>query len=235
MRLRAVLGALALALLLAGCGLTTVTEEPEVPVPEDRDTGDTAAGKPETGTVPEEAAETETASAQGSPALPESPVLPQVPAASEPGETVPERAAYVCYDGLYSVDYDPRVFTPGPAGGADLVRSDGTAVFFARLASPELTETWLAGMDEKSQYQVYLSFEGHTGKAAGCPFRAIVYQDETAWHAEAVVELGRDRGTEALPMYAVYFTCDGPSRQAVWTDGVETFLASLRLGEPGRE
>ena len=79
-----------------------------------------------------------------------------------------------------------------------------------------------------------MSFESFTEQAAGYPVRAVVYQDETAWHAEAVVELREDRGSPTLPMYAVYFTCDGPSRQAVWTDGVEAFLSTLRLGAPGQ-
>ena len=75
------------------------------------------------------------------------------------------------------------------------------------------------------------SYKSYTEKAAGYPVQAIVYQDETTWHSEAVVDLGEDRGTEALPMHAIYITCHGPTRDAVWADGAKVFLDTLRLGK----
>lgn len=227
--------ALALGLTLAGCGRTTM----EVPADQGSDPAEaeTEKPRPETGMVPAADVEDPEDGTEGAaaPQLPapaaSSPAAPSAPEPRDETEELPDSLPYVCYDGLYTVDYDPHVFTPGPSGGADLVKGDGTEAFFARLTSQALIDTWLAGMEEKGQYQQYLSYESHTERAAGFPVSAIVYRDETAWHAEAVVELGEDRGSEALPMYAVYFTCDGPSRDAVWTDGVRAFLSTLRLGE----
>ena len=228
--MKRVLWGLALVLILAGCGTVTV-ETPQENIP-----GETEPVTPqvETGMVPEAENEAGTEEEPAEAAAPQLPPAPAAPSKTEPQEApedLPDSLTYVCYDGLYAVDYDPHVFTPGPAGGADLVKEDGTEVFFARLTSQALIDTWLAGMEEKGQDQHYLSFEGHTERAAGNPVTAIVYQDETGWHAEAVVELGEDRGTGDLPMYAVYLTCNGPSREAVWTDGVKAFLSTLRLGE----
>jgi hypothetical protein len=115
-------------------------------------------------------------------------------------------------------------------GGADREKSDGTSVFFARMGTRELAETWKTGMEEKAQDPLLLAWEKHDTAAAGCPVLAVVCQDEDGWYAEAVVDLGRDRGTDDLPMYAVYLTCHGPSRDAVWTDGIKVFLNTLRLG-----
>ena len=231
---------LAVVLVLSSCDVATV----EVSGSRDDGPADTevAVPRPETGMVPaaeDEEAPQETPAEAPPPPSP-APAAPSPAPAAAPGEPeapqepedMPDSADYVCYDGLYYVDYDPHDFTPGPAGGADLVKNDGTEIFFARLDSPELTETWLAGMEEKGLYQVYQSYEGHSEQAAGYPVTAIVYQDETAWHAEAVVELDEDRGTGDLPMYAIYLTAHGPSREAVWTDGVKTFLGTLQLGAP---
>ena len=151
----------------------------------------------------------------------------------DPAPAVPESAITTlpCYDGLYYVDYDPRVFTPGSAGGPDLVKADGTQVWLARLASRDLMDAWLAGMEEKSQYPEYLSWETFQEEAADCPARSILYEDETGWHAETVVDLGTGRGTAQVPMYAVYITCQGPTRESVWTEGVQALLPTLRLAE----
>ncbi len=65
----------------------------------------------------------------------------------------------------------------------------------------------------------------------GCPARSILYEDETGWHAETVVDLGTGRGTAQVPMYAVYITCQGPTRTSVWTEGVMALLPTLRLAE----
>lgn len=228
---------LTLGLTLAGCGAVTT----EVSEPRDDSPADTEVTVPqlETGMVPaaeeEEPPEEAPAEAPQLPAPPgTAPAAPAAPGTSAPRqEQAPpaDSAVYTCYDGLYYVRYDPLDFTPGPAGGADLVKTDGTEVFFARLGSQALTETWLAGMEEKRQDPLYLRFDSYTEQAAGYPVRAVVYQDETRWHAEAVVELGEDRGSAALPMYAVYLTAHGPDRDAVWTDGVRAFLDTLQVGE----
>ena len=201
-------------------------ETGEVPAPEEAPAGDDEATKPVPPSAPAES-------------KPATPGKTGAETAEETPETQPaktgttsRRTTYPCYGGLYYVDYDPQLYSPGSAGGADLVREDGTSVWFARLATRELTDTWLAGLEEKIKSQEYLSCEGHSDTAAGCPVRAVVYQDEEGWHAEAVVDLGEDRGSEALPMYAVYLTAQGPSRQSVWTEGVNVFLNTLRLGEP---
>lgn len=185
------------------------------------------------------------------PQRPQTPQKPEIPAdtAQKPGQDpadspeadqpapagpAPQEAPLTtlsCYGGLYYVDYDPQVFSPGPTGGADLVKEDGTQVWFARLSSRDLMNTWLAGMKEKGAYQDYRSFESHSDEIIGFPAQSIVYQDDAGWHAETILDLGRNRGTGSLPLFAIYLTCDGPSRDAVWTDGLAAFLFTLRLGE----
>ena len=146
-------------------------------------------------------------------------------------EVPPVRTTCSCYDGLYYVDYDPRIFTPAPTGGADLLKDDGTALFFSRLSTKKLAADWLISLREKESYPEYQSFRSYTEDAAGYVAKAAVYQDDRGWHAEAVIDLGEDRGREGMPMYAVYLTAMGPSKDAVWTDGLQAILPTLRLGE----
>ncbi len=154
-------------------------------------------------------------------------------AAAEPQEpeAPPVLTTCSCYDGLYYVDYDPRVFTPAPTGGADLVKDDGTELFFSRLSDKKLTADWLISLREKENYPEYQSFQSYTEEAAGYKAKAAVYQDDGGWHAEAVIDLGEDRGREGMSMYAVYLTAAGPSKDAVWADGLKSILPTLRLGE----
>ena len=179
--------------------------------------------------------------------LPQAPHLPQAEtqqpsAASQedpptdgqgdaPEEDLNSVSTYPCYEGLYYVDYNPQIFTPGPVGGPDLTKEDGTQLWLARIETRDLTDLWMAGMEEKRSYPQYLSFEDFSDTVAGYPLRAIVYQDEKLWHAEALMDLGEDKGTSSLPLYAVYLTCSGPTRQSVWDDGMEDILPTLRLGD----
>ena len=153
-------------------------------------------------------------------------------AAPQEPEAPPVRTTCSCYDGLYYVDYDPQVFTPAPTGGADLVKEDGTALFFSRLSTKKLAADWLLSLREKENYPEYQSFESFTEDAAGYVAKAAVYQDEGGWHAEAVIDLGEDRGREGMPMYAIYLTAAGPSKDSVWADGLQAILPTLRLGKP---
>ena len=161
----------------------------------------------------------------------EAPAQEEAPSAQETGAP-PVRTTYPCYDGLYYVDYDPRIFSTGAPGGADLVKDDGTTLYFSRLSTRKLTADWLVSLQEKESYPEYQSFERFTEEAAGYMAKAIVYQDSKGWHAEAVIDLGEDRGREGLPMYAIYLTAAGASMDSVWTDGLHAILPTLRLGEP---
>ena len=157
---------------------------------------------------------------------------PEEASASQETEVPPARTTCSCYDGLYYVDYDPRVFIPGRTGGADLVKDDGTLLFFSRLSTKKLTADWLVSLREKESYPENQSFQSYTEDAAGYVAKAIVYQDDKGWHAETVIDLGEDRGREGFPMYAIYLTASGSSEESVWTDGLKAVLPTLRLGEP---
>lgn len=176
----------------------------------------------------ESAAEPETAEPDviGEEQTGEEATAPQEPAVP------PVRTTCSCYDGLYYVDYDPRTFTPAPTGGADLVKDDGTSLYFSRLSTKKLTADWLVSLREKENYPEYQSFQSYTEDAAGYVAKAAVYQNDGGWHAEAVIDLGEDRGREGLPMYAIYLTAAGPSEKSVWSDGLLAILPTLRLGEP---
>ena len=194
-------------------GVTYKTEKPEVPA----EPADNASGEKPEATEPASAGE-------GQPA--------EEAAAPRETDVPPVRTTCSCYDGLYYVDYDPMAFTPGQTGGADLVKEDGTILYLSRLSTKKLTADWLNSLREKESYPEYQSFKSYTEDAAGYKAKAAVYQDDKGWHAEAVIDLGEDRGREGLPMYAVYLTAAGPSESSVWTDGLKAILPTLRLGEP---
>lgn len=145
-------------------------------------------------------------------------------------EAEPPVTTFACYGGLYYIDYPVGRFQPGPQGSADLWAEDGTQLWFSRLATQELVDTWLAGFAEKGAGQQYLSYEGHSWTVNGSPAQSIVYQDQEGWHAEAILSFGNDRGTSDLPMYAAYVVISGREREAVWNGTIRDILNSLRLG-----
>lgn len=137
---------------------------------------------------------------------------------------------YPCYDGLYYVEYDPQVFTPGPTGGADLVRQDGTQIWLSRLTTRALRDTWLAGLEAKATDPEYADLETRARQAGEYPAHVVFYPEANGWTAEAIVDLGADRGRENSPLYAVTVTVRGPTRQAVWAEGMQPMLDTFRLG-----
>ena len=137
---------------------------------------------------------------------------------------------YPCYDGLFYVEYDPQVFTPGPTGGADLVKADGTQIWLARLTTRALRDTWLAGLEAKAADPEYTDLESRARQAGEYPAHVVFYPEANGWTAEAIVDLGADRGREDSPLYAVTITVRGPTRQAVWAEGMQPMLDTFRLG-----
>ncbi len=138
-------------------------------------------------------------------------------------------ATFTCYGDLYAVRYPTERFHPDPAGLSDLYSDDDTKGWVTRLGSQEQVTQWLAGFDEKAAAEGVTDYQSLDLTVAGYPARAIVYQDETGWNSEVLVNFAQDLGSDAYPMYAAYLYFTGPTYLAVWSEDIQTIVGSLTL------
>lgn len=138
-------------------------------------------------------------------------------------------ATFTCYGGLYSVRYASDVFQPDPAGLSDLYTDDGTKGWITKLDSAERVTEWLASFDAKGTSETVTDYQTMDLTVAGYSARAIVYQDETGWDSEVLVNFGKDLGNDTYPMYAAYLYFTGPTYLSVWSEDVQAIVNSLTL------
>ena len=138
-------------------------------------------------------------------------------------------ATFTCYGGLYSVRYASDVFQPDPAGLSDLYTGDGTKGWITKLDSEERVTEWLASFDAKGTSETVTDYQTLDLTVAGYSARAIVYQDETGWNSEVLVNFGKDLGNDTYPMYASYLYFTGPTYLSVWSEDVQAIVNSLTL------
>lgn len=138
-------------------------------------------------------------------------------------------ATFTCYGGLYSVRYASDVFQPDPAGLSDLYTDDGTKGWITKLDSEERVTEWLASFDAKGTSETVTDYQTRDLTVAGYSARAIVYQDETGWNSEVLVNFGKDLGNDTYPMYAAYLYFTGPTYLSVWSEDVQAIVNSLTL------
>ena len=138
-------------------------------------------------------------------------------------------ATFTCYGGLYSVRYASDVFQPDPAGLSALSTGDGTKGWITKLDSEERVTEWLASFDAKGTSETVTDYQPLDLTVAGYSARAIVYQDETGWNSEVLVNFGEDLGSDTYPMYAAYLYFTGPTYLSVWSEDVQAIVNSLTL------
>lgn len=131
--------------------------------------------------------------------------------------------------GLYYVDYDPTVFQADPSRLADL-KGDGVEGWIAKLGDPDLVAQWLEAFTARRSDGTSMNYENRELTVAGYPATAIVYQNDTGWHSEILVNFGEDKGREDQNMWAAYLCFVGDSRENVWNDSIQALIYSLRLG-----
>ncbi len=101
----------------------------------------------------------------------------------------------------------------------------GSPSWTARSGSPE----WLASFDAKGTSETVTDYQTMDLTVAGYSARAIVYQDETGWNSEVLVNFGKDLGNDTYPMYAAYLYFTGPTYLSVWSEDVQAIVNSLTL------
>lgn len=131
--------------------------------------------------------------------------------------------------GLYYVDYDPAVFQADPSRLADL-QGEGVEGWIAKLGDPDLVAQWLDAFAARRSDGTSMNYENRELTVAGYPATAIVYENDTGWHSEILVNFGEDKGREDQNMWAAYLCFVGVSRECVWNDNIQALIYSLRLG-----
>ena len=121
------------------------------------------------------------------------------------------------------------MFQPDPAGLSDLYTDDGTKGWITKLDSAERVTEWLASFDAKGTSETVTDYQTMDLTVAGYSARAIVYQDETGWNSEVLVNFGKDLGSDTYPMYAAYLYFTGPTYLSVWSEDVQAIVNSLTL------
>ena len=121
------------------------------------------------------------------------------------------------------------MFQPDPAGLSDLYTDDGTKGWITKLDSEERVTEWLASFDAKGTSETVTDYQTMDLTVAGYSARAIVYQDETGWNSEVLVNFGKDLGNDTYPMYAAYLYFTGPTYLSVWSEDVQAIVNSLTL------
>ena len=121
------------------------------------------------------------------------------------------------------------MFYPDQAGLSDLYTDDGTKGWITKLDSAEPVTEWLASFDAKGPARPSPTIKPWTSTVAGYSARAIVYQDETGWNSEVLVNFGKDLGNDTYPMYAAYLYFTGPTYLSVWSEDVQAIVNSLTL------
>ncbi len=86
---------------------------------------------------------------------------------------------------------------------------------------------WLASFDAKGTSETVTDYQTMDLTVAGYSARAIVYQDETGWNSEVLVNFGKDLGNDTYPMYAAYLYFTGPTYLSVWSEDVQAIVNSL--------
>lgn len=149
------------------------------------------------------------------------------------GSSAPAKgtAIFACYDTLYYVNYPTSLFHQDPDGLADLCADDGTKAWITKLNSKEDIADLTTGFDQKANSEDIQNYETMDLTVAGYPARCILYTKGDLWTSELIVNLGKDRGTRDVPMYAAYFHFSGASREAVWGEPIQDMVNSLRLGK----
>ena len=115
------------------------------------------------------------------------------------------------------------------AGLSDLYTDDGTKGWITKLDSAERVTEWLASFDAKGTSETVTDYQTMDLTVAGYSARAIVYQDETGWNSEVLVNFGKDLGNDTYPMYAAYLYFTGPTYLSVWSEDVQAIVNSLTL------
>ena len=115
------------------------------------------------------------------------------------------------------------------SGEADLYTGDGTKGWITKLDSEERVTEWLASFDAKGTSETVTDYQTLDLTVAGYSARAIVYQDETGWNSEVLVNFGKDLGNDTYPMYASYLYFTGPTYLSVWSEDVQAIVNSLTL------
>ncbi|MDO4516683.1 MAG: hypothetical protein Q4C76_06080 [Bacillota bacterium] len=149
---------------------------------------------------------------------------------TEEADLPPAGHAYLaCSGDLYRVTYPTARFQPSSDGLTDLVGRDGTQGWLARLDTREAVDQWLAGLAAKADSPEVLSCQPLSLTVAGSPAQGAVYQDDKGWHSAVVVDFGRNRGSKTYPMFAACLSFSGDSREAVWSEDIQSIAASLEL------
>lgn len=149
---------------------------------------------------------------------------------TEEADLPPAGCAYLsCSGDLYRVTYPTARFQPSADGLTDLVGQDGTQGWLARLDTREAVDQWLAGLAAKADSPEILSCEPLSLTVADSPAQGAVYQDDKGWHSAVVVDFGRNRGSKTYPMFAACLSFSGDSREAVWSEDIQSIAASLEL------
>lgn len=152
------------------------------------------------------------------------------PAESAQTEYVPPMGSFSC-QGLYTVTYPQDLFQAPGDGLTDLVSTAGAKVWFTKLDTRADASQWRTDFETKLAGTAILQSEQLELTAGEYPAEAVVYEDADGWHAAILVDFGRNRGSEGRAMAAACIYLSGPTREAVWTDEIQSMVSSLRLGQ----
>lgn len=139
-------------------------------------------------------------------------------------------ATFTCYGNLYAVRYPANLFHQDATGLSDLYSDDGVKGWITKLDTEERVTEWLAGFDEKETSEDVQDYISEEFAVSGYPARAIVYQDQSGWHSEIIVDFKKDVGNDTYPMRAAYIYFTGETYGAVWNDTIQAIVNSLSLG-----
>lgn len=139
-------------------------------------------------------------------------------------------ATFTCYGDLYSVRYPADLFHQDASGLSDLYSDDGVKGWITKLDTEDRVTEWLTGFDEKQASEGVQDYISEDLTVSGYPARAIVYQDQSGWHSEVIVDFKKDVGNDTYPMRAAYIYFTGDTYGAVWNETIQAIINSLSLG-----